>query len=56
MVLVEVVCVEEIFDEGVFILEDVIEILGNILVVLEIIDSMEIVFSVDEFKEIVGEV
>ena len=56
MALVEAVRVEEIPDEGVFTSEDVIETLGNTLVVLETTDSAEIVPSADEPKETVGEV
>lgn len=56
MALVEAVRVEEIPDEGVFTSEDVIETLGNTLVVLETTDSTEIVPSADEPKETVGEV
>lgn len=56
MALVEAVRVEEIPDEGVFTSEDVIETLGNTLVVLETTDSTEIVPCADEPKETVGEV
>ena len=56
MALVEAVRVEEIPDEGVFTSEDVIETLGNTLVVLETTDNTEIVPSADEPKETVGEV
>lgn len=56
MALVEAVRVEEIPDEGVFTSEDVIETLGNTLVVLETTDSTEIVPSADEPKETVGDV
>lgn len=56
MALVETVRVEEIPDEGVFTSEDVIETLGNTLVVLETTDSTEIVPSADKPKETVGEV
>lgn len=56
MALVEAVRVEEIPDEGVFTSEDVIETLGNTLVVLETTDSTEIVPSADKPKETVGEV
>lgn len=53
----EVVWVEEIFDEGIFILDDIIDLFGNVVVVLEeVVVSMVVVLNVDELKEIVGEI
>lgn len=53
----EVVWVEEIFDEGIFILDEIIDLFGNVVVVLEeVVDSMVVVLNVDELKEIVGEI
>lgn len=53
----EVVWVEEIFDEGIFILDEIIDLFGNVVVVLEeVVDSTVVVLNVDESKEIVGEI
>ena len=56
-VLVEAVRVEEIPDEGIFTSDDIIDSLGNAVVVSETAtDSTEVVPNADEPKETVGEI
>lgn len=56
-VLVEAVRVEEIPDEGIFTSDDIIDSPGNVVVVSEAsTDNTELVPSVDEPKETVGEI
>jgi len=56
-VLVEAVRVEEIPDEGIFTSDDIIDSSGNVVVVSETpTSSTEVVPSVDELKETVGDI